>query len=371
MRNKTVSNSKGLAGWLDDFIVGLGKKEASAEVNNIENEEELVADIDSEEESIETMATININDLEKIVWNDETFRVHFDENGANVINEFGNSVTFLKGLKTIEEVDHALNSKQVVTSSDDIQEEEVITAEESDSEFEEALTAAIDSIPTEEDQEVVANEEEMIEDITGEEDLGEELVASNKEDVFEAIVAGFEELEKRLATVEQMYARNPQFTQDEMATQVQQEEAKHFTETADETQKQISNEQNHDLTTPAGRVEVSNTSQPSEIEQMVTEDITEDTNEKEVEDIKDTEEPTQEEQVTDENTEDSNENVEDNMEKLTGKDEKIFQNGICPETGEELVKSKTAGMFQGIYSPKGGTEYAVNLNTGEIFRYKG
>lgn len=366
MRNKTVSNSKGLAGWLDDFIVGLSKKEAS-NVDIDTNEEEVVGNM--EEENIETTATININDLEKIVWNDETFRVHFDENGANVINEFGNSVTFLKDLKTIEEVDHALNSKQVVTSSDELTEEkEVVAVEEMEDDFENALTAAVESIPTEEDkEEIIANKEEITEDVLANDD---QVVVDPEADggnVFEAIIAGFEEIEKRLATVEQLYARDPQITQDEMAVQVLEEETKRFTETADETTKQISEEQSHDLTTPAGRVEISNAEQSSEVEQLVTEEVTVEDQKDETEQVEDTNDTT--EQVKD--TTDTTENVEENMEKLTGKDEKIFQNGICPETGEELVKAKTAGSFLGIYSPKGGTEYAVNLNTGDIFKYKG
>ncbi|MNV78951.1 hypothetical protein D3C71_1724760 [compost metagenome] len=63
--------------------------------------------------------------------------------------------------------------------------------------------------------------------------------------------------------------------------------------------------------------------------------------------------------------------MDEKVEKVSGVQEKIFQQGICPVSGESLVKSKTSGDFLGIYSPAGGTEYAVNLNTGEIFRYKG
>lgn len=349
MRNKTIPNSKGLASWLDDFIVGLGKKEvtASEEIQNIEdNTEETLA---NEQEEIETVATVNINDLDKVVWNDETFRVHFEENGANVINEFGNGVTFLKGLKTIEEVDYALNGNQVVVASEMEEEIDSIEASEvAEDDFENALTAAIDAIPDEDEEEVVANSREELEDVVVQND-------SPEEDVIAAIIAGFDELEKRLADVEQLYARNPQFENDELATRVQEEELKHVTETADETQNKINEEQSHDLTTPAGRIETSvQTEQPSEVQEIVTNDTEEHTS---------PEEGVKEEEVSEE--------TDNEFEKLTGKDEKIFQNGICPETGEELVKSKTAGAFLGIYSPKGGTEYAVNLETGDIFKYKG
>ena len=62
---------------------------------------------------------ININDLEAITWNDETYRVLFDRetNSASIINGFGNVVTTLPNVNTIEEVNKQLNAKQIVVSS--------------------------------------------------------------------------------------------------------------------------------------------------------------------------------------------------------------------------------------------------------------
>jgi hypothetical protein len=104
----TVAKNRTMPKWLDDFIQNLSTSTKIA--------------------SNDKLAEININDLPKVVWNDETFHVMFDEDGATVLNDFANTVTTIKGAQTIEDVDKELNSKTVVTSkvaSNDIFAEEL------------------------------------------------------------------------------------------------------------------------------------------------------------------------------------------------------------------------------------------------------
>jgi hypothetical protein len=69
-----------------------------------------------------------------------------------------------------------------------------------------------------------------------------------------------------------------------------------------------------------------------------------------------------------------NNSLEDNNQKedfeiLSGKEESIFQSGICPYTNKKLIKSEVIGDFIGVYSEGGEVEYAVNLNDGTIYKY--
>lgn len=96
----SISQSNGkYPGWIDEFISAFSRTAGTVK------------------------ADININDLDEIIWNDEKYRVMFDENGANIINEFGNTVTSLEGVKNLQEVDERLNKKQVVTESVNISNE--------------------------------------------------------------------------------------------------------------------------------------------------------------------------------------------------------------------------------------------------------
>lgn len=377
--NKPVTKSAGFAGWLDDFIKGLAPKNKNIMADNNEVEDEKV-----------TVAEINVQDLQKVIWNDETFFVNFNPDGANVLNEFGNTVTAVAGAKTIEEVDEALNSQQVV-------------AEEAVEEGLEPVEAEVESTEGNDFEEAL---NEVVAEIGG--DVQDEVTTEQPQEndpVLEAIIAGFGELESRMARfeekvalVEQMYARSPELQN--VDSQTQDEEVKHFTDSADQSAAEVAKEHSVDISTPAGRVELSQ--QPDEVAQSVqevsvqetpaqeapaqeTEDV-QDTDEAQDAPVQDTQEVQQvqvqeteevQEPVQDKVQDDSKEESEDSeeepkVEKLSGVAEKIFQSGVCPVTGEELVKSsKVTGNFLGIYSPKGNTEYAVNLENGEIFRYIG
>lgn len=359
MENKHV-NKRSLATWMEDFIVGLSKK---AEVVEPTMPEETVVE-----------AEVNVNDLDRVVWKDETFRVAFDDKGANVINEFGNTVTAIPGAKSVEEVDHKLNSNEIVASDD--------TNEDLVDELDKIATSLEEEACDETEKET--KEAELVEESPSDVDpntvddaLLNEIVAG-----FEVLEASLANLQNRFSAFEQQYARNPQLV--DVSTTAPEEEVKHFTESADASAQELSKEQNIDITSPAGRVELSQQVQ-SPIEQAVTESTPVVTEETDTSDIdlekdpieedatEDTEAVEKEEQNVEpeaEKSEDEEDFSEEKIEKLNGVAEKIFQQGICPDTGEELVKSTTAGNFLGVYSPKGGTEYAVDLRNGDIFKYK-
>lgn len=421
MKNKSVtSNSRGFASWIEDFIAGLAAKEAKTK-----QAESVANDVEDNNKEQEVVAEINLNDLDKVVWKEETFRVHFDDKGANVINEFGNVVTTIPGAKTIEEVDKKLNGGEIVASNEDcdtdkVKEEidklaaslaEETKAEEKEEEVKEDDKEEVDEKEEKEVEDKKDSKEKDEDEETKDKEVKDEVKTASEEDeedpVIAAIVSGFEELEakvaalqKRLAIVEQQYARNPKL--EDVSDKSPEEEVKHFTETADETAKEIEREHQVDLTSPAGRVELSTHNQgKSEVEQIVTEDTTTSNSEahvdetpKDEEEVKDQvkDEAKTEEVKEDADNEDKkeekeacNEDEEENtkvaeveesneeddspvVEKLSGVAEKIFKKGICPETGEELIRSRTVGNFVGVYS-KAGTEYAVDLNTGAIYKY--
>lgn len=117
MYNSQVPGRGKVAKWLEDFVNTMsGKKE------------EPVVD-----ESIKT-ADINVLDLPKVVWNDETFYVLFDneKSTAKLYNKFSNEVTTIKNVNSIEDVDKHLNSQQVVTSEFDDELKKVTEADMDD-----------------------------------------------------------------------------------------------------------------------------------------------------------------------------------------------------------------------------------------------
>lgn len=358
MKNKSVTTSGSkFAGWIEDFITGLAVKEAN-------NKEEV------NEEKEEVLAEINLNDLDKVVWKEESFGVHFDAKGASLINAFGNVVRTLPDCKTVEEVDKQLNGQEIV----------VAEIAEEDTDLEEELNKIANSLEEEKEElaveKLASDEEDLEEEIEAcNEDEKEEVKTASEdiedEEVFDVIANAFNELEatiatfnERLSSVEQQYARNNEVQ--DLSIGSEEEEIKHFTETADESAKELAHEQAIDITSPAGRVELStHTPATSEVQEIVTEDTTP------VEEVKE-EAPEVAEPKTEEKEEEiktaSDEEEDLIVEKLAGAAEKIFQKGICPETGEELVKSKTVGNYLGVYS-SAGTEYAVDLETGSIYKY--
>ncbi|MFW6015124.1 MAG: hypothetical protein ACOCRK_01650 [bacterium] len=468
----TGGNRK-LSGWLNDFV------------NHLANN-------DKESKAVKKEAEINVKDLPKIVWNDETFYVMFDEDVqiATVFNEFGNTVTTLQGISTIDEVDKALNSKQVVVgkqTTQDVFEEELskVSAylKEADGEDNNMTNTTPDLTPEIEQQDdndnevgfdgqpvndnegdsMVTNAETKDDNMTNttsnpipgtdqqdneEEDDNSMVTNAEIEDEIEEIEAGFaqlqpiegisnvnEELYDKIASLEnkinklvealseQEFARsNQQPTQEDLNIGAEDEEVNHFNETAQESARKIELEHQVDISTPEGRVslvdqlrnevteimDMANGVEMEEVEELTT-NVTEDDFELEIDndiidesdmnedliEIEDSEngitdvnpedidldktlkdednliEVEDNKEIEDKEDEELEEEYEEEITQLSSRDSKIFKNAICPKCGDLLVKTRVAGVLQGIKcNGECETEYAVNTKTEEIYKHK-
>lgn len=456
MYNSQVPGRGKVAKWLEDFVNTMsGKKD-----------DESVVD-----ENIKT-ADINVQDLPKVVWNDETFYVLFDnEKGtAKLYNRFSNEVTTIENVNSIEEVDKHLNSKQVVTSESDNELEKVTEADMNDGnpdplqnpaypnadpidpnqqptqdpnnpnpnidttqqptvtasveDYEDYDYATINSIIQKNfDSEAyyVGQSDEYVRFFVAGEKLNLkeaiELVNSLEEyinapdtkeiedtalDISEDIEKVGEKLDymKRIADLEeqvkglvntieelkgQFYARQdpgPIYDSNTMA-----EEVKHIEETSKATADQITQDNATDITTMNGRVslvdrlrqdlkpiieideEAPEAEEVVETEKSVETDIEVDNKvEPKIEEV--TEEPVIED-ITTEDEEEDEEKEEDTKKgiiNLSIKDSKIFKKAICPCCGDDgLTKAAQIGSYVGVYCKGCTAEYAVNVDTEDIF----
>lgn len=385
MRNKSVSKNNGsFSSWMDTFLAGMAQK-MSKEESLEKTASEIVESVPEQETKV---AEININDLEKVIWNDETFYVHFDDNGADVYNEFGNVVTTLKGFFSLVDVDKELNGKSVVVSASMDEIEENL---QENSDFQDELAKAVSYIEDEKTLETAASTDEESNDFDKEDeaeaDLESEIVAkeesnSNEEVFYDTVIAVVSELETRLAnleekTLQQEYARTQEIQ--DLDTGAEVEEQKHYEETAQNTKDQIDKEQEKDLTTPQGRVELSQDKKETEniVEDVDTVEDTQENKEESQDVIEEVEEKDVEEIVEDStNVEENGVNVVEEKEKeeeeiktLSSRDSKIFKQAICPDCGEkELTLGKVASNLQGVFCGACPSEYAVNLDTEEIYK---
>lgn len=72
-------------------------------------------------QKVEHEAAINVKTLPKVVWNDNTFFVALDaeEGSADILNEYGNVVTALKDVTSINDVEQQLNRHVVANNNSD------------------------------------------------------------------------------------------------------------------------------------------------------------------------------------------------------------------------------------------------------------
>lgn len=102
--------------WIKAFIQAFkDEKEVTSEIEVEDTliEEELDEDITAE---------INVKDLPKVIWNEEEYRVLFNDDGtAEILNDFGNHITKLEAT-TIDEVNALLGDQQIVAIKDKIKE---------------------------------------------------------------------------------------------------------------------------------------------------------------------------------------------------------------------------------------------------------
>lgn len=384
------NNRNGVAKWLDDFAATLKSKQGETEQQSLKQDSD-----QQDNDQQEKLALINVKDLEKLVWNDETFYVMFDEFGATVINEFGNTVTTLQDAFDIDAVDTILNSKQIIATEEDEDGnldfddfEEEIKKVSSYYDLENDVTPETDSPDNEADNDFVL------------------LKISSLENKINELQKTIEAL-----SIQEHARRDPGNVFDNDS---QGREQEHYHETAQTTQNQIDAEKEIDLTTPKGRYELSEqgkvkitdediesgigelaeeiedfienidedianedkTSQDNigKLDHNISESISEDViNEDGVSD-----DICEEASISDEETEieEADENEESDKEVkvaslnvLGTRDSNIFKHGICIKCGENtLVKHALIDSFVKVSCNSCGEEYGVNIETEEIFK---
>lgn len=340
MKDNSVNKNNSLAGWIEDFINSFAKTATK--------------DIEAERE---TVAEININDLDKIVWNDETFHVYFDEHGATIINAFGNIVTTLDGVTTMDEVNTKLNSRQIVSSTEDASleveadfdsemeseidktltyledyEESKAAEEEIDvtSSIEEETEESPETIEVEETTETVETEENIEDNVETETNLEDivveyqpitdidELVNTKMVELEEKMMSSFEQKMNEL--MDKMFARvNPQHVEN-LDINVEPEEVEKFNEEAVETEQQIAEENEIDRTTPEGKYSV----HPTE-EVVETTETVETVEEPLAEEVEETVEEETSEEIIDNIDESVNEESETIVEDITDEVPEIIE----------------------------------------------
>ena len=139
--------NKEMPAWLNTFVNSIVKlKKTAADDEDFDDEEEVEDDEPSSpmdmrndfspEPSLDSFdnqmddtpfngqqeenfnSEININDLDTITWQDNEYKVLFNENNntAKIINSFGNVVTILENVSNLNDVNNELNAKEIVVN---------------------------------------------------------------------------------------------------------------------------------------------------------------------------------------------------------------------------------------------------------------
>lgn len=343
-----VSKSGALANWIDDFIsgfVGSNKKEVLA----------------AKDELVEDELVEHVKNFTTISWNGDTYYCDIEDNVGLVYNDFGNIVTTVEGVQSPKEVENILNKNAVVANNDSDDElyANIDSVDEPDlDEIDEQLSKI--ALSLEDELEENKHEEGFEGDGLAHQERLQYIVANfnsieEKLNQVENLQKQVSTLEEKLAAVEQLYARNS--TLEDVSMYSYEDEEKQISESASQTVDAIKKEHDIDLTTPAGRVEYSNSHNKNDIENVISEDSFTNCQNCNCEEC--------------ECGTNNNEEVSDSVQKLDGKEEELFKSGICPFTNTQLTKAEVVGDFMGVYSPEGKTEYAVDLNDGSIYFYKG
>ena len=140
--------NKEMPAWLNTFVNSIVKlKKTAADDEDFDDDEEEIEDDEpsspmdmrndfSPEPSLDSFdnqmddtsfngqqeenfnSEININDLDTITWQDNEYKVLFNENNntAKIINNFGNVVTILENVSNLNDVNDELNAKEIVVN---------------------------------------------------------------------------------------------------------------------------------------------------------------------------------------------------------------------------------------------------------------
>ena len=374
-------------------------------------------------QDMEKEAAVNVKTLPKVVWNDNTFYVALDsaEGNADVLNEYGNVVTALKNVHSIEDVEKQLN-KQIVAQKQnfdtelekfagmiDLSENNEQSLSENISSFQEnniqveanlqpqmqenlnnqikqrldlRLTTIEKSLPnitaiTTGHSEQIKKHANNVKQLQHDFDKQKQAIASLKDNI------------KKLASMvntltDQLHAyMNPGNIYD---LDCGKKELKHYNNTARKSERAIQIEHDTDLTTPRGRVslkdrilqDIDEIKLPNEIltepvESTKLETTVNQPKELTVVEVEDKPNiKTEADTIVDVN--DINNNVEiintQKTKKLNSKQASAVQKRICPICNKKtlFLDTKTASV-QDIICNKCKAQFGVNLEDGKIFKY--
>lgn len=336
-----------LASWIDDFITGFSK-------------------------TAEKEAKVDVSNLPKVIWEDNTFFVNLDENShtANVMNEYGNVVTTLLDVSSIEDVNAKLNNS-VVTAENKLSAEDEAMYNEF-AKIADAMEMQMEVTP-EQHTETVNEQSEQIRDNNSVEqqttnvqpmdsDVENAMDEATGSNDMKHIIAKLDECIEKLGSVdmrikrleEQIYAHtDPGNIYDNHA---QEREVEHYTETMQNGEDNIALEHQFDISRQDERVYMQETKNAPK------------------EDIIIVDEPLPADDTIDDVIDDTVNNGSDDSDDgiaVTDADECLFKQRICPCCGKETLKlaEKTANL-QYVVCDECTTKYSVNLENEQIMQLK-
>ena len=190
--------NKEMPAWLNTFVNSIVKlKKTAADDEDFDDEEEIEDDEPSSpmdmrndfspEPSLDSFdnqmddtsfngqqeenfnSEININDLDTITWQDNEYKVLFNENNntAKIINSFGNVVTILENVSNLNDVNNELNAKEIVVNIANNENKKMKKQSNFEDEIEDAFKTLINDSCTNcdcEDCDCKNNESDEIED---------------------------------------------------------------------------------------------------------------------------------------------------------------------------------------------------------------
>lgn len=394
-------------------------------------------------QKMEHEAAINVQNLPKVVWHDSTFYVALDaeENNADILNKYGNVVTVLKNVASIEDVEQQLNkqivaelvdnkktnrTKAIIKLDDELEKvADTINQLEKQADDQNApsmqttdpsINKSVDTVtntPTNTTSNITnqqmdsANQEQtttttasLINKLQNQLKNTNKIIKSNQDqinklqqkvNVYESKTASIKNSIAKIAHVvknlqDQIHAYiNPGNIYD---LNCQEQELKHYTQTANESAKAINAEHKVDLTTPLGRTslkdkilqDIEDIKMPEEI---LTEEIEVSPVEEQVNDNANNKITVITTSVSDkDNNEANNEANNDNdveiidiknedKQFLNNEDSDTFKHRICPNCQQSAtlcLDQKTASI-QKVKCRNCHTKFGVDLNNEQIFKY--
>lgn len=389
-------------------------------------------------QKMEHEAAINVQNLPKVVWHDSTFYVALDaeENNADILNRYGNVVTVLKNVASIEDVEQQLNKQIVAELVDNKKMNKTKTIIKLDDELEKVADAinqlekqaddqstssmqttdpsinkSVDTVtntPTNTTSNITtqqmdsANQEQtntttasLITKLQNQLKNTTKVIKNNqvqinklqqKVNMYESKTASMKNSIAKIAHVvknlqDQMHAYiNPGNIYD---LNCQEQELKHYTQTADESAKAINAEHKVDLTTPLGRAslkekilqDIDDIKMPEEI---LTEAVEVSPVEEKVNDNVNNDVTVITTSVPEENNTNS---IDDGVEVidiknedkqfLNNEDSDAFKHRVCPSCQQSatLCLDKKTASIQKVKCNNCHTKFGVDLNSEQIFKY--